>query len=443
MTRTRLGSTVGMAVGKAVATAGTLAMMMSGAFLVAACGGGGGTTTPDAPVVPPIDAPPIDGPPPIDAPPPIGATVALHEVEFLSGNGTALTTIGKGGQVTITYARGGAPALEEMDKSTHPLPGFTLPCFASYGLKSAQNPPLDEGPVTFTITKAGGGAGTVMPACTFISAAVGYQCVASTGVGGTLTVASGDHSANQVTYTAASTSIDFDATNVGRYFLAAVSATEIVPFAITGASHDKLGLVQVGGTTLPPSLIGYTIAGGVGPVPYIANPDGTGLGASPEFLNEGDKVVVTYGAAGKDIAPYTSASAFASGGHPTLNTESQTVLSSPIDLSGNADVTLGISNGSGPGAAAGAGLLIVIDATDATDATALDLGTNNTYVGNLTCATLDTFVPIPKDLLKIIGHLPGLRNIRISIFRDNVDFGATTAQVVAGHGLIQFQRRTP
>jgi hypothetical protein len=136
----------------------------------------------------------------------------------------------------------------------------------------------------------------------------------------------------------------------------------------------------------------------------------------------------------------------AAGGHLALDAATKTVLAfnagtgvGTLDLSGDNDVTLALDT---QNTGTGLGIVVAIDATDATNAGPTDLGTPVMYSGSLTCAKIAvTSITIPKDLLGVLGAMHPTK-LRISIFRDQADLTAPVS-IVGGHGLISFQSRTP
>lgn len=355
-------------------------------------------------------------------------TVAVHEIALLDAPGA-----GKGGQIDITFSPNGTPSAASFS-TDQAIP----PCSATLTDVdvAAQNPPdTDQGAVSFTITQMGGAPGSVVPACTFQAASGGYQCISAMGTGGTVTVGAG------TTWTFANTTEDppeFSASLVGQYLVGVGKAEGAFP--IVGASGSQLGLFtqEVAG---PPAVFGsWVIVAGVGPVPYSAAPDGSGVGAAPEFFADTDRIGATL-AGGPNIAAATVPD-IAVGAAFELSAETTTLLEDGIDVLGTpADVTLACED---PCPAA-AGTIVNIVTSDATSFPGglTDMGTPERFVASATCAAFDDQVTLPAGLIDIL-RMARPTKMRISIFRDGFAPVAGTApmgdtNVVAGHGLVKFQ----
>lgn len=406
-----------------------------------ACGSDNGTADsplPDAPIVITPDAPAPDVRLP-DARLPDAATfsgtIAVHDVALLNppggaGAGMVNAAAGTGAQITINFSKDGAPTVESHSMNGS-FAGQTVPCGASYSNVADLNPDIDEGAVSFTIKHMNNSDGTPVPNCTFQNGS--YSCVAlASATGGTFAVASG--SSSFLTFTDGGSNT-FAATNIGRYFIDTGTGKA---FPITGADgSNKLAVVNLPAVG-PGAVASYVIAAGVGPVPATTDVNGNVTGAAPTFFADGDKVVIGL-VGGAQVPAYTSAS-IAVGGAVTLDAATETLLASNLDVSGAHDTTFTIT---GAGASALQVAVVTIDASNATNAGANDLGTNGTLTGNLTCAAAAIgsipAVVVPASVMKVIGDMHPTK-LRVSVFRDGSDLGKPgNLNVVAGHGLVQFQ----
>jgi len=406
-----------------------------------ACGSDNNGGTPDSPIVTPdaptttVDAKLPDAPAP-DAAAHISGTVAVHDVQLLQADGTPDPAAGHGGQITISFT----PASQPVKSVNHDQ--GPIPCNGSYSVAASLRAAVDEGTVTFT-TMRGTGAGTPIPDCTFQASTGGYLCIGDQGNGGTIAAAANNAASGFLTFTDSNNAKVFASAQVGRYLiLAGGGANAGDAFPITGASGNQLGLVNLPALgSLPFTLSGpFIIAAGVGPVPASSNVDGSGLAAPPDFLVDGDmiKVKLTPGG-GHNIAMYEDA-LMPTGGHLALDAATKTALSAngsgvgTIDLTGTKDFTISLDAGN---TGAGLGIVVTIDATDATNFGAHSLGTPTMFSGSITCAAIAaTSVTIPKDIMGVIGMMnPTI--LRVSVFRDFADLSAPF-NFVAGHGLVTF-----
>jgi hypothetical protein len=124
-------------------------------------------TTSDAPATAP-DAPSVT----------YSGTIALHSLQALDPTGTPIP--GRFGDLNVEFAPQG-PVIEGKSEP-QPIPqggGLTTPCGAS-SVNVADIPhDVNEGTVSFTINRNGGGAPTV-PDCTYDAASYSYPCSAAT-----------------------------------------------------------------------------------------------------------------------------------------------------------------------------------------------------------------------------------------------------------------------
>jgi hypothetical protein len=161
-----------------------------------------------------------------------------------------------------------------------------------------------------------------------------------------------------------------------------------------------------------------------------------GAAALPDLLVDGDKVAIAAPSL-TFTTPYSNAGVVA-GGHLVLDAATKTLLSSPIDVSGTHTLTFTADASSAPALA----LVAVIDATDATDAGASDLGTNAMKTASLTCSVIGSSLVIPAKVVGVLGTINPTK-LRVSIFHDGSDVGLVTAHsplnVVAGQGFVEFQ----
>jgi hypothetical protein len=179
--------------------------------------------------------------------------------------------------------------------------------------------------------------------------------------------------------------------------------------------------------------------GGAGPtVPTCSYQAATksyqcGTTALPDVVIDGDSVAIGFHPTDAKFTAYNKT--VGAGANPTLTAATKTALSSPIDL-GATGLTIAINEDVNLPTA----LVVVIDATNATNSGATDLGTNATKTANLTCAVaLANTMTIPGDLLAILKNIAPTK-LRISIFHDGSDLGllGTNLSVVVGQGLIEF-----
>lgn len=188
-----------------------------------------------------------------------------------------------------------------------------------------------------------------------------------------------------------------------------------------------------------------THGGAAGPTipPCVFNTDTMAYqcGDTPigDVIVDGDSVLVNYAGDGNHFAGYNKS--VIAGLKPTLAVATKTLLSSPLDVSGGADLTFAINEVVNAGT--GIALVVVIDVTDATEFTADPtdiIGTNATKSANLTCAAaFMNSLTIPKAMLQVLGNLNPTR-VRVSVFHDNSDLGllGTNTNIVVGQGFIEF-----
>jgi hypothetical protein len=369
-----------------------------------------------------------------DAGPTFSGTVGVHDIQLLTATADVDLAKGHGGQIDVRFGQDGATPTV-MAKSNKNHSGGLAPCFASYSEAAKIADGLSEGTVKLTVTHTNASAGVAIPDCTFLASKT-YRCLSPMQGTGMIADASGNDNPAFVTLTADQSGTMFDAANIGRYLLDVATGA---PFAITGASGtNQLGLVNVGGVPIPFTSSGFVIAAGIGPVPATTNVDGTLIGGAPDFLVDGDKVKVEI-AGGTGVPAYTTSPAITAGEHLVLNADTKTLLSSKLDLT--KALTFGLDKDASGQAT---GIVVVIDATDAdTFKSDTDMGTPKKYSGSLTCSELGAqSVTIEADILNVIAAMNPTK-IRISIFWDGFDANGLQTRnlsLVAGHGLVQFQK---
>lgn len=376
--------------------------------------------------------------------PTAAGTIGIHDVQLFGA-----PQAGHGGQINISFTKTGVPF--EMKEGNTGIP----PCYATLTdvtKVEQRNPGLDQGTVKITVKKGDGSNGTKIPDCTLLASG-DYRCIGGQGAGGSFAaVTTGDLANKMYTLTDTSPAANFLAEQVGRWLIVvdpdAAKGAGLV-FPIVGASGNKLGLQALGAVPLT-ALGTYIIAAGIGPVAFTANPDGTGLGAAPVFLNDTDKVSIELAPkTGADL-PAFSATDIDVGDAFELDdaTKARFMSGTPVDLNSTAALEFGCPSGK---CGTAAGLIVVIDTSDAeTYASATDLGKPKKYSASLTCARFDpepqpsaVKVSIPANLIAILKAAHPTK-MRVSVFRDN--FSSSTAgntNIVVGHGIIGFQAVTP
>jgi hypothetical protein len=169
-------------------------------------------------------------------------------------------------------------------------------------------------------------------------------------------------------------------------------------------------------------------------VPLQANVDGTITGASPTFVNDTDTIKYVK-PAGTHVPALNNTVLV--GGTFDIDADTKTLLANGIDLS-TADPVKFTCDAASNCKTTGAGIIVVIDATDATTFTGpTDLGKATAKSASLTCAAFSDTVSIPAGAFAVLKQANPKR-MRISIFHDYLTPDGTV-NVVAGHGLIKFQ----